>query len=216
MNRQQIQQQIDRHRARIEHLQSILDDKDRLLNKEPNERPFFELTIGHTKGCNLDPDTDTLITTTDSNGHRTLWIPVPLNDRSIQGKPFKKKRYFRGKLVTNSKGEPVYDTVTPSIVGRTTIRSCTIPFRDGTLTGFASVQASALSCEEIEERMNAQEGTSLDHAYTVAGVQPDTEMKLTSPIPSHLTVTDDTDDITTTHEFTPSEQSESRWNQESP
>lgn len=193
--------------AFISQCNSLLESKiEAKKQKRDPEDDFFEFNIGSGRNSNLDPDTKLLITSY-AGSSMVVFVPVVINSFSVKGKPYEKKKYRNGRLVTTSDGTPVTEKTYPHIVGRTRISSSTIPFRDGSLTGFASLQVSPVSPDDIEDRIHRTlSGTSLQVRQEITGAEPgkeDLERKNTEK--PALVAEDETDDITTTHEFDPSD-----------
>ena len=145
-------------------------------------KPYIDLTIGGYKG-DLPPDTEFLKRVVDKHTQRIIvYVPVILNEIPRAGTPY-----------TDRKGQRHI----PSIIGQTNIRECIIqppnPNLDYcTIKGFCSLQISGLSPDEVVERYAEAEKISQSGTALIF----DWQQRQYKTV-----VSDETDDITTTHAF---------------
>jgi len=180
---------LDQIESAIRDLQSSRSLRLRL--DRSRHRNLARLIFGG-RNANVSPDSPLLQHTVDELGRSIVMVPVLVNDFAVPGRPIKRPRYENGRPVLGWGNKPIEDTFIPQIVGETFIRASTIEHVKGvTLTGFARLTLSDLTSEEVLEFDNAPaQGSSL---------------VIDSDSGSVPGVVDDTDAITTSGNFTPSE-----------
>ena len=159
--------------------------------------PFHKYQIGGVRG-DLPPSTPLLHTMTDQAGRTIVFVPVILSDIPIAGKPYSYENRHTG----------IKERITPSIIGQTQIRQSVIthPRYPGvTLSGFASLNLNGITAEEATTRWSNAQNAGADGSYL--HLDPTTKR-------FSVRQADSTDDISTTHAFTPSDPQSAKVNDE--
>ena len=179
---------------KLEQSQNDLAAAQRRHASTPSVSPFFELQIGGSRG-NVPADIPLLHQLPDPDSGRTIvLVPVVINTKPQAGKPRQVRKFAHGRVARDPRtGSPIMETRIDQIVGRTYINASTIPINQGTVRGYAQLSISNMSVSDVTAQ------ASFNDTFTGQGSSLDL-----SDFLNPVSTRDDTDEISTTGDFDPS------------